>query len=117
MYSLSFPDKSQGSFYNNFFLAARCLVESLCNVVDAKRAMIGRCPRSIRIQTHGWLRGKLVQQELFKRGKNGNDVMMAQFIFLFLTRAIFRETSKEIEYRRKFSKGMHLLLLALRIMK
>ena len=41
--------------------------------------------------------------------------MMAQFAFLFLRRAIFRETFKEIKYRRKFSKGMHLSLLALRI--
>ena len=62
-----------------------------------------------------WLVGRNTEQELFTRRKNGNDVMMAQFAFLFLRRAIFRETFKEIKYRRKCSKGMHLLLLALRI--
>ena len=30
---------------------------------------------------------------------HGNDVMVAQFVFLFLSRAIFRETSTEMDVK------------------
>ena len=46
------------------------------------RALIGREPRSIYTD---------------KSTDHGNDVMVAQFVFLFLARAIFRETSTEMD--------------------
>ena len=37
--------------------------------------------------------------ELFARGKNWNGVIVAQFVFLFLARATFRETSKKMDIK------------------
>ena len=54
----------------------------LCNNWAISRALIGREPRSICTD---------------KSTDHGSDVMVAQFVFLFLARAIFRETSTEME--------------------
>ena len=37
--------------------------------------------------------------ELFARGKNWNGVIVARFVFLFLARATFRETSKKMDIK------------------
>ena len=42
---------------------------SLYNDVNAKRTVIGRCPWSIRVQIHGWRRGKLVFFVLFNMAR------------------------------------------------
>ena len=37
--------------------------------------------------------------ELFARGKNWNGVIVVRFVFLFLARATFRETSKKMDIK------------------
>ena len=42
----------------------------------------------------------LIVRELFENSTDhGNDVMVAQFVFLFLSRAMFREISTEMDVK------------------
>ena len=46
----------------------------LYNDVNATRAVIGRCPWSIRVQIHGWRHGKLVFFVLFNMARGFENV-------------------------------------------
>ena len=52
----------------------RYIYITLYNDVNATRAVIGRCPWSIRVQIHGWRHGKLVFFVLFNMARGFENV-------------------------------------------
>ena len=84
---------------------------SLYNDVNAKRAVIGCCPWSIRVQIHGWRRGKLVFFVLFNMARR-----FEMFVRLFpikasesLEKSLAGAIYKEEKWRTRDKKSSWLL--------